>query len=174
MSGTVKVANYLRDKEPNLTIALIGSHIQALPIQTIQKELCFDFGFANEGVYALRNVLSLETINECNLLTVKGLVVRDGNKIVITKPEWFLMKEWTLICRVMPGIYYHSKKTSRFYRSPMWHVEYNEAKRSPTQQPDLGCDLDAFLYDKHDKSHQEEVGDNKYSQMRHWSTNLSQ
>lgn len=177
MSGTVEVANYLREKEPQLIISLIGSHIQALPIQTIQKELCFDFGFTNEGVYALRNVLSLETIDEFNLLTIKGLVTRDGDKIVITKPERVVPNERMDID--LPGYAWDllpfKKRPLDLYRSPMWHVEYDEAKRSPYAaiQTSLGCRFgcDFCMINMINRDDQEEVGvAGRYSKMRHWST----
>ena len=177
MSGTVEVANYLREKDPNLIISLIGSHIQALPIQTLQKELCFDFGFTNEGVYALRNVLSLETINEVNLLPIKGLVTRDGEKIVITKPERVVPDERMDID--LPGYAWDllpfENRPLDLYRSPMWHVEYDEAKRSPYAaiQTSLGCRFgcDFCMINMINRDDQEEVGvAGKYSKMRHWST----
>ena len=51
---------YMMENEPNLKIGLIGSHIQALPKETMENEKSVDIGFINEGVYALHNLLKLK------------------------------------------------------------------------------------------------------------------
>jgi len=56
MSGAIHLAEYLK-KIIKIPISIIGSHVQALPIQTLKKEKSIDFVFTNEGVYALRNIL---------------------------------------------------------------------------------------------------------------------
>ena len=45
-------------------ICVVGSHVSALPIQVLKTELAFDFVLCNEGVYALRNLLSVDLKNE--------------------------------------------------------------------------------------------------------------
>ena len=57
----------------------------------------------------------------------------------------------------------------------MWHVEYDEAKRSPYAaiQTSLGCRFgcDFCMINMINRDDQEEVGvAGKYSKMRHWST----
>jgi anaerobic magnesium-protoporphyrin IX monomethyl ester cyclase len=177
MSGAVQVANFLRDNEPSSTISLIGSHVQALPTQTLKKELCFNFGFTNEGVYALWNVLSLDKINEHNLLSIRGLVTRHEGKVVITKPEKVVPNERMDLD--LPGYAWdllpYKEKPLDLYRSPMWHVEYDESKRSPYAaiQTSLGCRFgcDFCMINMINRDDQEEVGvAGSYSQMRHWTT----
>ena len=46
---------YLKENKIPTPIAFIGSHVQALPIETLKKEKNIDIVFTNEGVYALRN-----------------------------------------------------------------------------------------------------------------------
>ena len=57
MRGAVDITNFLKDKKISCPIAFIGSHVQALPIETLKKEKNIDIVFTNEGVYALRNLL---------------------------------------------------------------------------------------------------------------------
>ena len=44
-------------------IVFIGSHVQALPLDTLRNEKNIDIVFTNEGVYALRNLLKLENFS---------------------------------------------------------------------------------------------------------------
>ena len=87
MSGTTYIANYLKDNNVSSPISFIGSHVQALPIETLEKEKSIDFVFTNEGVYALRNVLRLSEISEDTLRNIKGIAFRDKKKIIINSPE---------------------------------------------------------------------------------------
>ena len=56
MSGAVFLANFLK-KNINTPISIIGSHVQALPKETLKQEKSIDFVFTNEGVYSLQNIL---------------------------------------------------------------------------------------------------------------------
>ena len=62
MIGATELANYLKSKKINIPISFIGSHVQALPVETLKKEKCIDFVFTNEGVYALWNILKKKDI----------------------------------------------------------------------------------------------------------------
>ena len=60
------------------------------------------------------------------------------------------------------------------YRSPMWHVEYDESKRSPYAaiQTSLGCRFgcDFCMINMINRNDDALVGvAGNYSQMRHWS-----
>ena len=60
MSGAVLLSKYLKKRKIKIPIAFIGSHVQALPVETIKKENSIDFVFTNEGVYSLLNILKLK------------------------------------------------------------------------------------------------------------------
>ena len=62
MRGAVDISNFLKINKKDIKIAFIGSHVQALPIETLKKEKSIDIVFTNEGVYALRNLLNLDHI----------------------------------------------------------------------------------------------------------------
>ena len=66
MSGATRLAKFLKNKDKSYAISFIGSHVQALPIETLKKEKDIDFVFSNEGVYALWNVLKLNSFEGKN------------------------------------------------------------------------------------------------------------
>ena len=59
MSGAVKLSSHIKSIGINIPIGYIGSYVQALPKKALIDEDSIDFIFLNEGVYALRNILSL-------------------------------------------------------------------------------------------------------------------
>ena len=71
MSGSVYLSNHLKANNIKTPIAYVGSHVQALPIKALRDEPSIDFCFTNEGVYALRNILSLDEIDINNLEDIK-------------------------------------------------------------------------------------------------------
>ena len=87
MSGAVYFSEYLKSKNIKIPISIIGSHVQALPIETLKKEKSIDFVFTNEGVYALRNILKLDDFSSENLSKIKGIAYRINNKVKINSPE---------------------------------------------------------------------------------------
>ena len=105
---------------------MIGSHIQALPKETMLKEQNFDIGFINEGVYALHNLLKLKTFDLESLKQIKGLILRDGKSIIFNTPE--IVVPQSKMDFDLPGYAWdllpYKKKPLDLYRSPMWHAEY--------------------------------------------------
>lgn len=175
MSGAVRTASVIRSNV-KVPIALIGSHIQALPKRTLIDEKMFDFGFTNEGVYALRNVLSLQNIDANSLTSVKGLVVRVGEEVIITKSEMVVPTERMDID--LPGYAWDllpfKKSPLDLYRSPLWHAEYIEDQRTPYAaiQSSLGCNFGcAFcMINIINRNDENEIGvASDYSRMRFWS-----
>ena len=83
MTGVIHIASYLAKKNINIPMSIIGSHVQALPIETLKKEKMIDFVFTNEGVYALRNILRLNDFNSKNLSKINGIAYRDGEEIKV-------------------------------------------------------------------------------------------
>jgi len=77
MSGAIPISSALKELGFNTPIAYLGSYIQALPVKALKEESSIDFGFTNEGVYALRNVMKLSEINSSTLKDIKGIVRRD-------------------------------------------------------------------------------------------------
>ena len=79
MSGATYMSNYIKEIGITTPLCYLGSYIQAVPIKALKDELSIDFGFTNEGVYALKNILAEKIIDINNLDHIKGIVWRkDG------------------------------------------------------------------------------------------------
>jgi len=175
MSGAINLSNYLK-KKIKTPIGFVGSHIQALPLETMQKEQSIDLGFLNEGVYALWNILALKEINIKTLRKIKGIVYRENNKVFFNDPEKIVPNNRMDID--LPGYAWdllpYKNNPLDLYRSPMWHAEYNEDNRTPYAaiQTSLGCQFKCSfcMINIINKSDSKEFGvANEYSGMRFWS-----
>ena len=67
MEGAIILSEYIKSVNNKLSIAFIGSYVQALPIKALKDESSIDFVFTNEGVYSLRNILNLNSFDENSL-----------------------------------------------------------------------------------------------------------
>ena len=179
MSGAIYVADFLKQKKINIPKSFLGSHVQALPKETLEKEKSIDFVFTNEGVYALRNILKLKDINNKNFSEIKGIAFRDGEKVFINPSENVVPNERMDID--LPGYAWDllpfEKKQLDLYRSPMWHAEYDLEKRCPyaSLQTSLGCAFkcDFCMINLINRNNTEEIGvASDYSNMRFWSTDF--
>ena len=113
MSGTVRLAKYLKSKHLKILISIVGSHVQALPLETLKKETSIDFVFTNEGVYALHNLLKTN-LKISDLKNIKGIAFRNIDKIEINEPEKIVPQD--KLDYDLPGYawdFCHLKKTIR-------------------------------------------------------------
>ena len=179
MAGATAISKYLRDNGIKTPICFVGSHSQALPLQTLKEEKSIDFVFMNEGVYALRNILSLNTIDVNSLGNIKGIAWRDNGEAVMNAPERIVPRD--RMDEDLPGYAWdllpYDELPLDLYRAPMWHAEYDEDKRSPYAaiQTSLGCQFgcDFCMINILNRNDNEEVGvAGDYSFMRHWSTDF--
>ena len=177
MSGAVKLSNHIKSTGINIPIGYVGSYVQALPKKALIDENSIDFVFLNEGVYALRNILKLENIDNEHLSNINGIAWRDSNNnIIFNKPEKVVPNE--LMDVDLPGYAWdllpYNEKPLDLYRAPMWHAEYDQNKRSPyaALQTSLGCQFGcAFcMINIINRDDNEEIGvASSYSSMRYWS-----
>jgi len=176
MSGAVDTNHFLKNSKNYFTTAFIGSHVQALPVETLKKEKEIDIVFTNEGVYALRNLLKLDNFSAENLKNIKGIAFRLENDVKINPPEKVVPTE--RMDFDLPGYAWDllpfKNKPLDLYRSPMWHAEYDFEKRSPyaSLQTSLGCvfKCDFCMINLINRNDTEEIGvASKYSNMRFWS-----
>lgn len=87
MGGAVNLCSYIKNNNKNYITSFIGSHVQALPRETLEKEKCIDFIFLNEGIYTLLNILKISRIDLDELKKVNGIVYRKKNNIIFNEPE---------------------------------------------------------------------------------------
>ncbi len=177
MSGAVNITNFLKLKKISCPIIFIGSHVQALPKETLKKEKNIDVVFTNEGVYALRNFLKLKNFSSDELKNIKGIAYRNkDNKIIINLPEKVVPTNRMDID--LPGYAWdllpYKKRPLDLYRSPMWHAEYDFEKRSPyaSLQTSLGCvfKCDFCMINLINRNDTDPIGvAGNYSNMRFWS-----
>jgi len=179
MSGAVHISNFLKNENIKIPISFIGSHVQALPLETLAKEKSIDFLFTNEGVYALRNVLKLKDFSSTQLEQIKGIAMRKDDKIILNMPEKIVPNE--KMDEDLPGYAWDllpfKKNPLDLYRSPMWHAEYDFEKRSPyaSLQTSLGCQFGCnfCMINIINRDDNKEIGvASDYSKMRFWSTDF--
>ena len=87
MEEATKLSQYIKLQNDNILISFIGSHVQALPKETLINENSIDIIFTNEGVYSLKSLLKLKKIEEKYLENIRGICFRKNGAITITAPE---------------------------------------------------------------------------------------
>jgi radical SAM superfamily enzyme YgiQ (UPF0313 family) len=176
MGGAVYISNYLKEINISTPIACVGSYIQAVPVKTLNDEPSIDFGFTNEGVYALRNILAEQNIDVNNLGHIKGIVWRENGTPKMNPSEKVVPNDRMDID--LPGYAWDllpmKEKPLDLYRAPMWHAEYKHENRSPYAaiQTSLGCQFgcDFCMINILNRNDEDEIGvAGNYSLMRHWS-----
>lgn len=179
MSGAVKLANDLKAVGITIPIAFLGSYMQALPLKTLEDEKSVDFVFTNEGVYALHNLLKEPSIDVTKLDHIKGLGFRKDGVPFLTPAERLVPE--ILLDKDLPGYAWdllpYKERQFDLYRSPMWHANYDPAKRSPyaTLYTSLGCKFgcDFCMINILNRTDNDPIGvASNYRVMRHWSTDF--
>jgi hypothetical protein len=175
MSGAVGLTNFIKENNINTPIGFIGSHVQALPFQTLEKEKNIDFVFTNEGVYALRNLLSYDDFMS-NLKDIKGIGYRVKETVVLNQPERLVPNN--KMDEDLPGYAWdllpYNEKPFDLYRSPMWHAEYDHSLRTPyaAVNSSLGCQFgcEFCMINILNRNDNDPIGvAGNYSLMRYWS-----
>jgi len=175
MIGAVQFSEFLKDSGVKVPISYLGSYVQALPKKSLIDEPSIDFVFMNEGVYSLRNILKTNIDLE-DLSEIKGIAWRKDGQVVLNEPEIVVPTERMDID--LPGYAWDllpfKERPLDMYRSPLWHAEYDEGKRSPyaALQTSLGCRFGCSfcminILNRNDNA---EIGvAGNYSNMRFWS-----
>jgi radical SAM superfamily enzyme YgiQ (UPF0313 family) len=175
MSGAVGLTNFIKENEINTPIGFIGSHVQALPYDTLEKEKNIDIVFTNEGVYALRNLLSYDNFMD-NLQNINGIGYRVEGKVILNTPEKLVPND--RMDQDLPGYAWDllpfKEKPFDLYRCPMWHAEYNHNLRTPyaSINSSLGCQFgcEFCMINILNRNDNDPIGvAGNYSLMRYWS-----
>lgn len=177
MAGAVALAELLKETRPDATVAFIGSYAQALPRRALEDEPSLDFVFTNEGVYALDAVLRLPSFTPQQLAPVRGIAYRDEGGEVLINPAEKVVPTARMDVD-LPGYAWDllpfRERPLDLYRSPLWHAEYDEGKRSPyaALQTSLGCNFGCSfcMINIINRDDEAEIGvASNYSGMRFWS-----
>jgi radical SAM superfamily enzyme YgiQ (UPF0313 family) len=175
MSGAIDLTNFIRENKINTPIGFIGSHVQALPIDTLKKEKNIDIIFTNEGVYALRNLLSYNNLMN-HLPEIKGIGYRINTEVILNPPERLVPNN--RMDEDLPGYAWdllpYNEKPFDLYRCPMWHAEYDHILRSPYAaiNSSLGCQFgcEFCMINILNRNDNDPIGvAGNYSLMRYWS-----
>tara|TARA_R110000824_G_scaffold283017_1_gene471329 strand:+ start:828 stop:2336 length:1509 start_codon:yes stop_codon:yes gene_type:complete len=137
MSGAIPAASCLSSLRTK--IGFVGPHVNALPLEVLEKHSFIDVAFTNEGVYALLNLLSTD-ISDDGLKSVNGIVYRKSTgEILINPPERIVPQE--LLEVDLPGIAYDLMPSFDNYRTSSWHANYIDEDRAPFASiyTSLGC-----------------------------------
>ena len=176
MVGVVELSNALKRSGVNAPICAVGPHVSALPIEVLETERSLDFVLCNEGVYALRNLLEVDTSDPGCLGAIRGIGYRLNGKPVLTEPERVVPQERMDVD--LPGYAWdllpYSEKPLDLYRSHFWHAEYDHNKRSPFAAiyTSLGCTFkcDFCMINMLNRDDNDEIGvAGNYAKMRFWS-----
>ncbi len=176
MSGATDLSKFLKQKKTRVPIIYVGSHVQALPIETLENEKSIDIVLTNEGVYALLNLLKIKEFNQENLKKIRGIGFRYDDIPILNPPEIIVPQNKIEID--LPGYAWdllpYKKEPFDLYRAPLWHAEYNQEKRTPYAaiQTSLGCKFgcDFCMINMINRNDNDQIGvAGNYSFMRHWS-----
>lgn len=142
MSGAVVLANALKAAGVGVPIALVGSHVSALPREVLAIP-SVDIVLLNEGVYALLNLLSSDLRHD--LASIRGIGYRalEDGRPVLNPPERIVPQERMNVD--LPGYAWdllpYRERPLDLYRAHFWHAEFDYAKRTPFAAiyTSLGC-----------------------------------
>lgn len=83
IAHAAKLASLLKRADPKIIIIIGGAHLTALPSETMSMFPHFDIGVVGEADYTIVELLSaLESKRD--LTAIKGLILRDNNRLVNT------------------------------------------------------------------------------------------
>lgn len=136
MSGATDVSSVLKDE---FKIAFVGPHVNALPIETLEKHSEISIVLTNEGVYALRNLLN-SNLTDNELSKINGIAYRDSDRNIRLNPAERIVPQ-ELLVQDLPGTAYDLMPSLDKYRTSSWHANYIDDDRSPFASiyTSLGC-----------------------------------
>jgi anaerobic magnesium-protoporphyrin IX monomethyl ester cyclase len=141
MTGASALAKQIKEINPEAFILLVGGHVAALPNETLAIESSVDAVCQNEGVYTIRSLLQVTSLqDDGQLKLVDGLAFRDceGN-IQVNKPSNIVSKQDLEMD--LPGIAWDLLPDLKRYRTAGWHSWSNNSDKQPfaALYTSLGC-----------------------------------
>ena len=136
MVGATNASAILGDE---FKIAFVGPHVNALPIETLERHKEIDIILTNEGVYALKNLLN-SNLSDRELSGINGIAYRDSDGLIKLNPAERIVPQ-ELLHIDLPGVAYDLMPSLDKYRTSSWHANYIDEDRSPFASiyTSLGC-----------------------------------
>ena len=140
MVGACATSNLVREHLPDSFLVLVGGHVAALPVETLQKEAAINAVCQNEGVYTLRDLLAVNCLEDSQLRKVRGLVFRNKEGLIESNiPAPIVSHDRMEID--LPGMAWDLLPGFDQYRTAGWHSWSNNSVKEPfaALYTTLGC-----------------------------------
>jgi anaerobic magnesium-protoporphyrin IX monomethyl ester cyclase len=141
MIGACATAAEIKKLMPNSFILFVGGHVAALPEETLKNEPDIDAVCQNEGVFTIRQLLSVTNLEDKQQLRkVLGLCFRDqDSRVTLNKSSEIVSKEH--LEGVLPGVAWDLLPSFKKYRTAGWHSWSNGSEKEPfaALYTSLGC-----------------------------------
>jgi anaerobic magnesium-protoporphyrin IX monomethyl ester cyclase len=140
MEGATATARELRNLAPDTFILFVGGHVAALPDETLRRETFIDAVCQNEGVYTIRDLLSIPRLDDTELRKVKGLCFRASDDHIEMNPASDIVPKDKLETD-LPGMAWDLLPSLDRYRTAGWHSWSNNTEKQPfaALYTSLGC-----------------------------------
>jgi radical SAM superfamily enzyme YgiQ (UPF0313 family) len=147
MIGASRLAAAVRDEQPDLPIAFVGSHTSALPREVLALPFV-DIVFQNEGVYALHNLLRGNLREDVRKVAGIGYKMRDGQgrSVMFMNPPQAVVPQERMD-EDLPGYAWdllpYRERPLDLYRAHFWHAGFDHSRRTPFAAiyTSLGCNF---------------------------------
>jgi radical SAM superfamily enzyme YgiQ (UPF0313 family) len=147
MIGATRLAQALKQHDPQRPIGFVGSHTSALPREVLAHPFV-DIVFLNEGVYALHNLLRGDLSKDVAKVAGIGFKKRDrdGRPVLWLNPPQAVVPQERMD-EDMPGYAWDllpmRERPLDLYRAHFWHAGFDHAKRTPFAAiyTSLGCNF---------------------------------
>jgi len=140
MSGAIETSTFLKSISPDSFVLFVGPHIAASIHNILTDETSIDAICLNEGVYTIRNLLSMNRLDEISLAQIPGLGFRNiAGQIILNKPERIVPQSKLHVD--LPGMAWDLLPPLTKYRTAGWHSWSNNSQKQPfaSLYTSLGC-----------------------------------
>ena len=176
MIGTVRVGEKIREHY-GYPIAAVGTHISALPVESMTRHSFIDVAFIGDGVYALHNLLDLlssgKNVFSPEVSSIKGIAYWSGG-IPLLSPSGVMVPHDRMDID-LPGYAWDLIPSLDRYRSHIWHAHFNENERNPFAAiyTSIGCQFGCIfcvINNINKSSSESKTWAGQFRTMKYWST----
>lgn len=139
MDGAAAYCEHLKNHEPTLKTVFVGAHVAAVPGEVLSFAHV-DFVCQNEGVYTIRDLLTVDDLGDASLLRlVNGLGWKEDGRQILNPIGGSVPQE--RLEHDLPGVAWDLLPPLSRYRTAGWHSWPNGSVKSPfaSLYTSLGC-----------------------------------